>query len=174
MATTHSRPFGIKDRHLRPQRATTRIVLLALVVLVPIIAALTGILGGGAAKRVMTQNEQATLSVEIQPVLRSGNWFESQVVAVPRQPVSDLTVAIDEELWRRMSIDTQAPDAEKAEFKDGSFRYSFGPVEAGSRFLLKLDGQIQSWGFRRLSGKVTLLDGDQPLAGVPLTITVLP
>jgi hypothetical protein len=66
------------------------------------------------------------------------------------------------------------PDAEKAESLDGTFAYSFGPVRKGERFLLKFDGQIQPHWYRRLSGRIGIKDGEQPLADLPISITVLP
>lgn len=172
--TAGGAPYRITERHIEPRRRTAAQVALWMILLAPLLAAIFGFLGGGPSERTTVRNPLAELSVDAQRIARSGNWFETVIVAVPRRDVADLTIAIDQPLWRRMSIDTLAPDAEKAEFKEGSFRYAFGPLRAGERFEMKLDGQLQSWGYRRLRGEVELLDGERPLASVPLTITVLP
>lgn len=167
-------PFGVSDRHLHPpSRTLTQAVLIA-VLLVPLGAAMLGYLGGGDSERSTVRSSAATLSIERPRIARSGNWFETRIIAVPSRDVADLTVAIDKPLWHRMSIDTLAPDADSSEFAEGAFRYAFGPVGAGEPFELKLNGQLQSWGYRRLEGDVTLLDGQRELARVPLTLTVLP
>lgn len=169
-----AQPYGIDRRHLDPPPRTAARVALTVFIGAPILAAVTGWLGGGPAEQLTASTAEATLSVEQQAIVRSGNWFETRVSVVPRRDVADLTIAVDERLWQRMSIDTLAPDAEKGTFDSGTYRYSFGPIAAGERFVVKLDGQIQSWGLRRLAGEVKVLDGERPLARVPVRLTVLP
>lgn len=167
-------PFGIRKNHFYPgNRLVARIAFFVIVGGV-LLAAMLGVLGGGSAERTTARGEAAVLSVDAQRVLRSGNWFETRIEVAALQDIADLTVAIERPLWRRLSIDTLEPQPQDAEYADGAFRYSFGPLEAGDRLDLKIDGQIQPWGFRRLRGQVILLDGERPLAAVPLTVTVLP
>lgn len=168
-------PFGIADRHLRSGRLARWRPWLILVFLgVPLLAALLGFLGGGGEATVRATSPQADMDVVTPRTLRSGNWFETRVVVTPRADIADLTIAIDQPLWRGMSIDTLVPDADKVEATGGSFAYSFGAVKAGERFVMKVDGQIQPRGLRELKGVVTLRDGDRPLATAPLSIWVLP
>ena len=168
-------PYGIGDRELRSGFLARWRPWLAIVLLgAPLLAALSGFLGGGPERMFRAASPQAVMTIATPGVLRSGNWFETRIVVEPRADIADLTVAIDDPLWRGMSIDTLVPDAEKAESKDDSFAYGFGPVKAGERFVLKIDGQIQPRGLRRLRGDVTLRDGDRPLASAPVSIQVLP
>lgn len=174
-AASLSPPLGIGERHLRSRFLSRwRPWLAAVLFGVPLLAALLGFLGGGRDATFRAASPQAAMTITTPGVLRSGNWFETRVLVEPRADIADLTVAIDDPLWRGMSIDTLVPDAEKAESKDGSFAYGFGRVKAGERFVLKIDGQIQPRGLRRLRGDVTLRDGDRPLAVAPVSIQVLP
>jgi hypothetical protein len=168
-------PFGIAPRHLQPHGPRRlRSLLVLLFIGLPLAAALLGLLGGGRERTASAASPAARLTVETPAILRSGNWFEMQVVAEPRADVADLTIAIDEPLWRHLSIDTMVPDAETSQAVGGRFAYAFGPVRKGERFVLKLDGQIQPRWFRRQAGRIALRDGERMLAEVPLVITVLP
>lgn len=170
-----AQPFGIEDRHLRSGRmARWRPWLAPIVLGVPLLAALLGFLGGSGDTTVRASSPQADMEVVTPGTLRSGNWFETRVVVSPRADIADLTIAIDQPLWHGMSIDTVIPDAGKVEATGGGFAYSFGEVKAGERFVMKVDGQIQPRGLRRLEGAITLRDGDRPLASAPLSIWVLP
>lgn len=168
-------PFAIGEQHMSPShRRPLRDVLAAVIIGGPIGAALFGLLGGNDAATATVRAPAAQVSVTAPQVLRSGNWFEVEVEVAPSADVPDLTIAIDRALWRRLSVDTMVPDAESAESLDGRYRYHFGPVKRGETFVLKIDGQIQPDGMRRLQGRVTAGDGERPLADVPIGITVLP
>ncbi|HUD30459.1 MAG TPA: hypothetical protein VMQ93_16445, partial [Novosphingobium sp.] len=112
--------------------------------------------------------------LEHEPILRSGNWFETQLTVTPARDVKDLVMAVDQPLWRGMSIDTIAPDAESAEGLDGTFSYHFGEVKAGEPLRIKFDGQIQPRALRVLAGDITIADDKTDLIAIPLSITVLP
>jgi hypothetical protein len=168
-------PFGLDERHARPPRtAWLRNLGVAVFIGLPIAAALAGLLGGGAPRVTTAATPAALMSVTAPAVLRSGNWFETEVIVTPAAPVDDLTIRIDKTLWHRLSIDTMVPDAESAEALDGRYIYHFGKVEARQRFTLKLDGQIQPAGLRRLTGAFEAADGERPLVRVPIRIMVLP
>lgn len=168
-------PFALAPRHLAPRhRRLTRDMLAALVIGLPLAAAMLGLLGGNDPATATIRSPAAQLSVTAPQVLRSGNWFEVEMQVVPTADVADLTIAIDRELWRRLSIDTMVPDAESAESLDGRYRYHFGPVKRGQPFALKIDGQIQPDGARRLEGRVVTGDGERQAASMPVGITVLP
>lgn len=170
-----SPPFGIGSHHLESRSPPWRRGLLSLVLIGgPLLAAMLGLLGGTGPSATRVRTPAALLVVETPAILRSGNWFETLVTVEPTEDVADLTIALDQPLWRAMSIDTLAPDAEKSEAKDGTFSYSFGPLRRGQRFVLKLDGQIQPRGFRVLRGRVAASDGDRLLAAVALSTKVLP
>jgi hypothetical protein len=168
-------PFGLNERHVRaPRMARLRNLGVAALIGLPIAAALAGVLGGGAPQVSRGSSSAAHMTVTAPAVLRSGNWFETELDITPSAAVEDLTIRIDQGLWHRLSIDTMVPDAESAEALDGRYSYHFGKVEAGERFTLKLDGQIQPAGLRRLEGAFEAADGDRPLVRVPVSITVLP
>lgn len=168
-------PFGIDPHHCAVSRFARMRSPLAIVVFVVVLgSAMLGWLGGGANTAKAFVSPRATVAIEYQPILRSGNWFETLLTVTPRADVKDLVIAIDQSLWRGMSIDTLAPDAESAEATGGRYTYHFGTVKAGERFRMKFDGQIQPRALRRLSGDIRVQDGTRPLLAFPLTVTVLP
>jgi hypothetical protein len=170
-----SPPFGIEKRHIDLQRRGYARRYLQLVLIgAPLILALFGVLGTGDADVTEATTSAVHMRVETPTVLRSGNWFETDITVAARSDVADLRIAVDRALWRQLSVDTMVPDAQKTEAIDGRFVFSFGPVKAGERFQLKIDGQIQPHWLRRLNGRIAVTDGDQPLASVPMSILVLP
>lgn len=170
-----SPPFGIEARHIGDSsRGGLRRLLKALVIGLPLLAALLGYLGGGAPSVFRAASPRAALTVETPGILRGGNWFETRMIVEPRVDVADLAIAVDQRLWRRMSVDTLIPDPESVEATDGRYTYRFGPLRAGERLVVKIDGQIQPTGPRRLQGRVSARDGERVLASAPVSVVVLP
>lgn len=172
-------PFAIGPQHMIERTLSRwRNMIAALVLGALLLAAMTGMLGGGPSQRVTFAGPGVTGELVYDPIVRSGNWYETEITLRVTGDVKDLTVAIDEPLWSRLSIDTLAPDAESAEALDGRYSYHFGEVKAGERFRLKLDGQIQPGMPRRQSGSIRVLEGatdpERELLAVPLSLTVLP
>lgn len=168
-------PFGIDARHLEGRsRGWGRALLRFLIIAVPLLAAVLGLLGGGPASVTRAAAPGVALTVETPRILRSGNWFESRITVRPALDIADLTIAVDQSLWRQMSIDTMTPDADKARSRNGVFSYSFGPAKRGEPFVLKLDGQIQPHLLRRLDGRIAVRDGERVLVSAPVSVLVLP
>lgn len=168
-------PYGIDPQHCEVPRLARWRSPIAFAVFAAILgAAISGWLGGGAPEVARHRTPDAVATIEYQPILRSGNWFETILDVTPAKAVNDLVVAVDQPLWRGMSIDTMAPDAESAEALDGRYSYHFGKVEAGKSFRVKFDGQIQPRALRTLSGVMRVEDGERTLLTIPMKVTVLP
>lgn len=168
-------PFAIGGHHMAPRYSRAiRDVLMLVIIGGPLAAALLGFLGGGDPATATVRTGGTMLAVTAPETLRSGNWFEVEMAVSPQADVADLTLSIDRALWHRLSIDTMVPDAESAESLDGRYRYHFGEVKSGETFRLKIDGQIQPDGMRKLQGAVTAGDGERQLATLPVAIRILP
>jgi hypothetical protein len=174
-ATLSPAPYGIDAYHCEVERfARWRTPLAVLVFVVVLGSALLGWLGGGGASVKAYVSPAAKVMLEHEPILRSGNWFETVLTVTPARDVKDLVMAVDQPLWRGMSIDTIAPDAESAEGLGGTYSYHFGAVKAGEPLRIKFDGQIQPRALRVLEGDITIADDKTGLIAIPLSITVLP
>lgn len=174
-ATPSPAPYGIDPLHCEvPRLARWRTPVATAVFVVVLGSALAGWLGGGPPKVTEYRAADAAATLEYEPVLRSGNWFETVLNVTPRHDVADLVVAVDQPLWRGMSIDTLTPDAESVEALDGRYAHHFGKVRAGERFRMKFDGQIQPRALRTLSGSIRIEDGKRSLLTMPVKVTVLP
>jgi hypothetical protein len=168
-------PYGIDAYHCDVARFARFRTPLAIVLFIVVLgSALFGFLGGGGSRTVAYVSPFARVVVEHEPILRSGNWFETTLTITPSRNIEDLVMAVDQPLWRGMSIDTIAPDAESAEGLDGTYSYHFGPVKSGETLRIKFDGQIQPRAFRRLRGDITIADDKEDLMAIPVSITVLP
>lgn len=169
-------PQGLSRRHVdhRPllHRHANPVSFLLLGAIVCI--ALAGWLGGGRSPWRHARAPAATLSVKTPHVLRSGLFFETDIAVAARVPVADAVIALPPGLWRDQTINTQVPAADKEEGSDGTFRFHYGPLRAGERLEVKIDGQVNPPLTIGTRGAVTLLDGDRLLVSVPLSIRVLP
>lgn len=139
-----------------------------------LLTAMLGILGGGRSPVVRSDGAQASLSVKMPHTLRSGLFFETDVTVEAKADVADAVIAIPPSLWQDETINSQVPAPESEEFKDGAFRFHYGPLRPGERLQVKIDGQINPPLTIGTRGHVALLDGEREIARVPLSIRVLP
>ncbi|WP_439540459.1 hypothetical protein [Sphingomonas sp.] len=172
-----SYPDGIVPAHADPATGTDRgrrrwLALILLSALM--IAALLGVFGGGKARPLTTTTHAATLEVRTPRVVRNGVFFETLVRVTARAPIEKAVIAVDATLWRDMTINTMIPAPSEESFKDGAFRFDYGLLKPGETLTIKIDGQINPPLFAGTEGKVAVLDGERPLAAIPLHITVLP
>jgi len=169
-------PDGISDIHLHPRRGYAgHANPLPLLILVAVLAAgLLGLLGGQPDPVRISRNAAAEIAVRAPATLRNGMFFEMTVDVTPRRPVKDLTIAVSGALWHEMTINTTMPSADKEEFKDGAFRFSFGEVKAGETRRFKIDGQVNPPMFLGTHGEVAAFDGETRLVSVPIRIKVRP
>lgn len=169
-------PQGLEERHVshRPllHRHANPLSFLLLGALM--LLALSGWLGGGKSPWVRADGAAATLSVKTPHVLRSGLFFETEIVVAARAPIADAVIALPPGLWRDQTINTQTPAPDKEEGKDGRFRFHYGPLKAGERLEVKIDGQVNPPLVAGTRGDVALLDGERRVAAVPLWVKVLP
>ncbi|WP_294338743.1 hypothetical protein [uncultured Sphingomonas sp.] len=168
-------PDGITDRHATPKRLHAYASLLSLLVLGALLAtAMTGWLAGDRTTPRRVEAPAATLTASIPDRLRNGEFFEMRLVVTARTDMNDATVAVSPALWRDMTINSMVPAATDEEFKDGAFRFRYGPLKAGDTLEVKIDGQINPPLTVGTGGEVALYDGDMRVAALPVRIRVLP
>lgn len=165
-------PDGITQEHESNSRRANPWPLILLALLLG--AGLTGLFGGQPAVVRQAPEDMVALSVRTPETLRNGMAFETVVEVTPRRAIGDLVIAVSDELWREMTINTMIPAAGEESHKSGFHRFSFGEAEPGETFRFKVDGQINPPLFAGTSGEVVALDGERRLAAVPVTIKVLP
>lgn len=137
-------------------------------------ASFTGIYGGLKNPEHRAEGDAAALTVNAPSVLRNGEFFEMRFRIEADAPIQDATLAIDETYLRDITVNTMIPQAEKEEAKNGTFNFSYGPLDAGEQIDIKLDGQINPALFAGTRGLVVVLDGETELAQLPMRLTVLP
>lgn len=138
------------------------------------VAALSGVFGGGKARPLTVTGDAAQLQVSTPRVIRNGVFFETLIRVTARTPIENAVIAVDATLWRDMTINTMIPAPSEESFKDGAFRLDYGPLKPGETLDIKIDGQINPPLFAGTDGTIALLDGERELARIPLTVTVLP
>ncbi|EJL26346.1 hypothetical protein, partial [Novosphingobium sp. AP12] len=92
-------PYGIDAYHCEVERyARWRTPLAVVVFIVVLGSALLGWLGGGTASVTAYLSPSAKVVLEHEPILRSGNWFETVLTVTPARDVKDLVMAVDQPL----------------------------------------------------------------------------
>jgi len=159
-------PPRLWDRHASP---ISFLILAAIM-----IAALAGLTGGQPSRPRHAETDTALLSVKTPEVIRNGEFFETRIMVVAKQPLTDAVIAVSPGLWHDMTINTMIPAPGDERFADGSYRFSYGPIAAGDRLEVKVDGQINPPLFAGNRGTIALYDGDRPIGSRKIEIKVLP
>ena len=167
-------PDGIDPAHAEPRSGGWRRWIAVLVLAAIILAALLGAFGGGKTRPVIVESNAARLEIRTPRVIRNGVFFETLIRVTARAPIEKAVIAVDATLWRDMTINTMIPAPSDESFKDGAFRFDYGPIKPGDTLDIKIDGQINPPLFAGTKGSVAVLDGERQLATIPLHITVLP
>ncbi len=169
-------PDGIEERHVAPVRGIrAHASPLAFIVLGTAMAvAATGLLGGTPAPVTSVSAPAASLELKIARPLRSGLFFETHIRVTARQAIAKPVIGVDASLWRDLTINSQVPAPADESFKDGQYRFEYGPLKEGETLEVKIDGQTNPPLIGRVAGNITLLDDDTPLAKAHVTIPVLP
>lgn len=167
-------PDGIDPAHAEPRGGGWRRWIAVLLLGAIILAALLGAFGGGKTRPVIVESDAARLEIRTPRVIRNGVFFETLIRVTARAPIEKAVIAVDATLWRDMTINTMIPAPSDESFKDGAFRFDYGPLKPGDTLDIKIDGQINPPLFAGTRGSVAVLDGERELAAIPLHITVLP
>jgi hypothetical protein len=167
-------PQGIEERHWKPLAGWRRhasplsIVAFATVVVLGI----SGLLGH--ERDWVASNSGTRLEVHAPEIIRNGEFLEMRVRVGTDEVIEELEIGVSQALWEDMTVNTMIPAASEETSADGEFRFGFGPLAAGTSFLLKLDLQVNPDIVGGNDGLVTVYDGDQVLTQVPVSIAVLP
>lgn len=132
-----------------------------------------GLFGSEAPRE--AAHDVAALRVDGPIRLRNGEFFEMTVTVDAREALDNLVVAVDEPVWQDITVNTFFPAPESETFSDGAFEFEFGPVEAGSTFVVKIDCQVNPDHAPSANvGTIRIADGDDPITEVDYTLEVLP
>lgn len=168
-------PDGITPHHCAPRASDKLVGAAALVLLTALVAAaIVGLFGGTPHPATEFQSDSVRLRIEYPKVIRSGEFFEGRIAVTPLRDIADLTLAISPALWREHTVNSMIPGAEKEAFANGAYRFSYGPATAGETFFVKIAFQLNPPLFGGTRGDIGVLDGEMPLASVPLSLKVMP
>jgi hypothetical protein len=167
-------PDGIRDEHVRPSNGLRRHASpLSLVVFGSVIAlGLTGVLGHERDWR--AEANGASLGVHAPEITRNGEFLEMRIEVDTDAPISELVIGVESALWEDLTVNTMIPAPTGEESAGGEFRFTFGGLEPGTPFLLKIDLQVNPDILGGNDGTVAVYDGNQRLVETPISITVLP
>lgn len=172
-------PQGIEKRHLEPRawhRVANPAVLLCLAAI--LFAALFGLVGGQPHPSRSVETVEARLTLETPTRIRNGELVEMRLEIEARRAFSDLILAVSTTYWHDLTINTMIPAPAEEKSADGRYLFSYGPVAAGDRLHIKIDGQINPPLFGGTEGEIILMDGDgdgkKKISSLPVKIRVFP
>lgn len=169
-------PDGIGLEHVGWPTGWSRLWRFGPLLLLALILALAlgGAFGGRQAQIGHWSNRLVSLDLRQPTPMRNGEMFETRITITPRTPVGDLVLALSPALWRDMTINSFHPEAAKADYQAGLFRFSYGPRPAGQPLVIVLDGQVNPQLRGGTTGDVAVYDGQRRLIGAVVTMQVLP
>jgi len=172
--TTDEWPDGLSAEHQRTVKGWRRHASpLALVVLgLVMLWALSGLAG---VEETLTEETAVVTGTWHAPArIRNGEFLEMRLGVEAHERIEELVIGVDASLWEDFTINTFLPAASEEASEDGELLFTFGPLEAGTSFLMKVDAQINPDMLWRNEGTVTVYDGEQVLVEMPIVIEVLP
>jgi hypothetical protein len=167
-------PDGIAARHFTDSGGWWRGFVPIAVLGALLAAALFGVFGGTADPRVIAEGKGVRLAVEAPRTLRSGMILEIDIAVDADRPVARPVVAISGSYLHNLSFNSVIPAAKEATFVNGTVTLGYGPLNAGDRLQVKLDGQVNPPLIGDNDGEVAILDGTTVLAARPVRLRVFP
>lgn len=129
---------------------------------------------GGRSVHHTRHDETLSLSLSTPAIVRTGNVMETRLQVIAQRRIGRLIVGVEPGLWRELTTNATLPTASSEAYVDGLFRFDFGPIEAGKAFEFQISQQVNPSLLGANRGRFVILDGQRPLAQIPLRLTVLP
>jgi hypothetical protein len=167
---------GIERRHIHEARGRwwqqAPVGLIGLGILLS--ASFFGWLGTEAERS--DSREAVTLTVDAPVRIRNGEFYEMTFRVEAHRAVGELVLLVDVDVWRDVTVNTFVPAPTEEGMRGEAFEFRFGPLEAGSELLVKVDAQVNPDHAPNANrGAIAIADGDgSPLASVDYSLEVLP
>lgn len=168
-------PDGIEPRHVheasgnRVQNLPTGLLGLGVLILGSVIGLF------GQEGTLAAEGDAAALQVLAPNRIRNGEFYEMTLRIEVREPVDNLVLEVDEAVWRDVTVNSFFPAPERESFADGAFVFEFGPMEAGTTFVVKVDCQVNpDHPPASNAGTIAVTDDGDAIAGVDYRLEVLP
>lgn len=160
-----------RDPSGRRELVARRVVMSLLAALA--VAALFGLFGQ-SPRQSSAAAERASLEVSAPGRLRGGLFFQGRFTIRARDAIENATIVLAPGWLENMHINTIEPAPTEESSRDGDLALSFGPLAAGDELVLYMQFQVNPTNVGRRSADVGLYDGQELLARVDRTVTVLP
>jgi hypothetical protein len=150
----------------------SRRILIGLIVLLAALA-LTNVFGQMEdTSRVVASG--ASLEVSAPTRLRGGVFFQGRFTIGADRELESATIVLDRGWLEGMHINTIEPSPVGEASRDGKLALDFGRVPPGDFVVAYLQFQVNPTNVGRRSQDVELYDGEELLARVDRTVTILP
>jgi hypothetical protein len=167
-------PEGISEAHERPSASWGRHASpLSLIVFGSVLAlGLAGVLGH--ERDWHAESNGVELLVHAPEIIRNGEFLEVRIEVESDEPIEELVVGLTAGLLEDITVNTMIPAPAEEQSADGEFRFTFAELEAGTRFLLKVDAQVNPDIVGGNEGVVAVYDGERRLVETTIAMSVLP
>lgn len=100
-------------------------------------------------------------------------FFEMRLRIDAGGEIAKPVIAVSPGYWRELTVNTMIPAADES-YGTGGYRFEYAPMAAGDVLRVKVDGQINPVLVGGTAGRITLFDGETPLAALPARMRVRP
>ncbi|MFN2483476.1 MAG: hypothetical protein ABR509_00870 [Candidatus Limnocylindria bacterium] len=168
-------PDGITQQHIRETRGIRqyRTGIGVAVLAAAAGAAAVGLFGAPDTAR-SARDDRASLEVFGPQVIRTGEIFEMRFRVAADEDIDEAVISVDEAIWEDITVNTTIPAAVEETHENGTYRFTLGPLTAGSSYLFKADLQINPDHFGGNTGTIGLHDGSELIAELTYELRVLP
>ena len=167
-------PDGISRHHIDGRQGMLRGILPVVLLGGLLLAALLGAFGGTRNPTLGASGDGASLTIDAPRTLRSGMFFEIDIVVDARRAIAKPVVAISRSYLHDLTINTHLPEPEEMGFEDGRFTMTFPAMEPGDRLMVKIDGQVNPTLIGVNRGTIAIRDDRLELASRAVSLRVLP
>jgi hypothetical protein len=167
-------PDGISRHHIEGRQGMLRAVLPVVLLGGLLLAALLGAFGGTKDPTLGASGDGASLTIGAPRTLRSGMFFEIDIVVDARRAIAKPVVAISRSYLHDLTVNTHLPEPEEMGFEEGRFTMTFPAMQPGDRLVVKIDGQVNPTLIGVNRGTIAIHDDKLELASRAVSLRVLP
>jgi hypothetical protein len=118
--------------------------------------------------------DAATLEVHAPKRVRGGLFYQARFSIEALREVEQATLVLDSGWAEGITINTVEPSPVSAASRDGKLVYELGRIRAGQKHVFFMQLQVNPTNVGHRSQDVQLFDGEELLATIDRSITVLP
>jgi hypothetical protein len=138
--------------------------------------ALLGLLNvfGQKTSSVEAAGKGATLTLQAPTRARGGLLYEARFTIEAKSDLKHAALVLHPDWLKGMTLNTLEPSPTDETSVNGALRFDFGEIQAGKRFDVFLQYQVNPTSIGKRNQWVDLVDGDATVASIKRTLVIFP